>query len=117
MTEPAVERRVITALFVDVVGSTELTSELGPERLKRVLDRAFTRIKTLITAEGGVVEKYVGDAVYALFGAPTAHADDPQRALRAAHACLRLTDAGEESVVELAVRIGLETPGSDRRAP
>jgi len=109
MNESAVERRVITALFVDVVGSTALTAELGPERLKRSLDRGFAQLKALITAEGGVVEKYVGDAIYALFGAPTAHADDPQRALRAAHACLRWADAGDSSAVQLAVRVGLET--------
>ena len=88
MREQRLERRVVTALFVDVVGSTTLTLELGPERVKRALDRAFNELATLIAAEGGTVEKYIGDAIHALFGVPATHPDDPQRALRAADACV-----------------------------
>ena len=90
MREQRLERRVVTALFVDVVGSTTLTLELGPERVKRALDRAFSELAALIAAEGGTVEKYIGDAIHALFGVPATHPDDPQRALRAAHACVRV---------------------------
>jgi len=107
--EARVERRVVTALFVDVVGSTALTAALGPERLKRDLDRAFSELAGLIAAEGGVVEKYVGDAIHALFGAPIAHADDPHRALRAAWGCVRWTDRQEQGRVVFAVRVGVET--------
>src|SRR5690242_2677837 len=78
------ERRVVTSLFIDVVGSTELTVRLGPERIKGALDAAFAELRAIIAAEGGTVEKYIGDAIYALFGAPITHPDDPERALRAA---------------------------------
>jgi class 3 adenylate cyclase/tetratricopeptide (TPR) repeat protein len=109
MSERPIERRVITALLVDVVGSTALTMQLGPERFKRALDRAFLELKAIITAEGGTLEKFVGDAIYALFGAPTAHVDDPQRALRAAHSCIEWSAARSRASVPLSVRIGLET--------
>jgi class 3 adenylate cyclase len=79
MREQRLERRVVTALFVDVVGSTALTRELGPERVKRALDRAFGELAALIAAEGGTVEKYIGDAIHALFGVPATHPDDLQR--------------------------------------
>jgi len=100
------ERRLVTCVFIDIVGSTALTARLGPERLKRALTDTFEEVSAQIRAEGGVVEKYIGDAVYALFGAPTAHADDPLRALRAAHAC-RTSAARPESPFTL--RIGVET--------
>ena len=109
MAETRVERRVVTALFVDVVGSTALTVALGPERLKRALDRAFGELAAIISAEGGTVEKYVGDAIHALFGAPIAHADDPQRALRSARGCVRWTERHEQDRVAFRVRIAVET--------
>lgn len=109
MSERFAERRIISAVFVDVVGSTTLTVALGPERLKRALDRAFRELSALIVAEGGTVEKYVGDAVHALFGAPTTHPDDPQRALRAAHACLAWAEGRAAMPVPFAVRVGVET--------
>lgn len=103
------ERRVLTALFIDVVGSTVLTAQLGPERLKRTLDRAFAELRALIAAEGGTIEKFIGDAIHALFGAPVAHGDDPHRALRAALACLRWAEAQAGAPIPLDVRIGVET--------
>jgi class 3 adenylate cyclase/tetratricopeptide (TPR) repeat protein len=109
MAERSPERRVVTALFIDVVGSSTLTVDLGPERAKRMLDRAFREFSAIIAREGGTVEKYAGDAIHALFGAPTAHADDPQRALRAAHACLEGAAARPDGEVGFAVRVGIET--------
>ena len=106
MTEAREERRLVTCVFIDIVGSTDLTVRLGTERLKGALNAAFAELSARIVAEGGIVEKYVGDAVYALFGAPIAHADDPLRALRAAHAC-RLWAATPDSPFGL--RIGIET--------
>lgn len=100
------ERRLVTCLFIDIVGSTDLTARLGPERLKRALDTAFEEVRGRIVAEGGTVEKYIGDAVYALFGAPSSHADDPLRALRAAHACREWAARPD---APFAVRIGVET--------
>jgi class 3 adenylate cyclase/tetratricopeptide (TPR) repeat protein len=98
------ERRLVTCMFVDVVGSTEMTMKLGAERLKHELGAAFTELSGIITAHGGTVEKYIGDAIYALFGAPIAHEDDPLRALRAAEALRQWATTGS-----FAVRVGVET--------
>jgi class 3 adenylate cyclase len=78
------ERRVVTVIFVDVTGSTGLGEQLDPERLREVMDAYFTAMREEIQAEGGTVEKFIGDAVMAVFGVPVAHEDDPSRALRAA---------------------------------
>lgn len=102
------EKRLVTCLFVDIVGSTELVGRIGAERMKRVLDEAFTQIRDLITAQGGTIEKYMGDAVFVLFGAPIAHANDAERALRAAEACVRWTERTVVRDVKVAVRVGVE---------
>jgi class 3 adenylate cyclase len=103
------ERRLVTSLFIDVVGSTELTVTLGPERLKSALDHAFTELRTVIEREGGTVEKYIGDAIYALFGAPVAHPDDPERALRAAAGARAWSASRGPAEIPFGVRVGLET--------
>jgi class 3 adenylate cyclase len=103
------ERRVVTALFVDVVGSTALIVQLGSERFKRVVDQTFPALRAVIEAEGGTVGAYIGDAILALFGVPGAHPDDPQRALKAAHACIRWSEEHGTTSIPLAVRIGVET--------
>jgi class 3 adenylate cyclase/tetratricopeptide (TPR) repeat protein len=103
------EIRLVTCLFIDVVGSTDATVRLGPERMQRLLGEAFNEMSAIITAYGGVVEKYVGDAILALFGAPISHADDTERALRAADACVRWSPASASSAAGLAVRAGVET--------
>lgn len=109
MTAVREERRLVTCLFVDVVGSTELTMRFGAERLKRELEKAFGEISRAIVLHGGTVEKYVGDAIYALFGAPIAHEDDPLRALRAAEAVRDWCAAGAAHGHPFSVRIGVET--------
>ena len=103
------ERRLVACLFIDVVGSTELTMRFGPERLKAALGAAFGELRNLIEREGGTVEKYIGDEIYALFGAPIAHEDDPARALRAAEAARRWANERAGSDVAFGVRIGIET--------
>jgi class 3 adenylate cyclase/tetratricopeptide (TPR) repeat protein len=103
------ERRLVACLFIDVVGSTELTVRFGPERLKAALGAAFSELRGLIEREGGTVEKYIGDEIYALFGAPVAHEDDPARALRAADAARRWAASHAGSEVAFDVRIGIET--------
>ncbi|MDQ3879837.1 MAG: AAA family ATPase [Chloroflexota bacterium] len=108
------ELRLVTCLFVDVVGSTDATVRLGPERMQRLLGEAFDAMSGTIAAHGGTVEKYVGDAIFAVFGAPVSHADDAERALRAADACARWSSASVSGAtptagVALGVRIGLET--------
>ena len=72
----------MTVLFADVAGSTGLGERLDPERLREILDSFFGAMRGEIEAEGGTVEKFIGDAVFAVFGVPTAHEDDPARALR-----------------------------------
>ena len=102
------ERRIVTCLFVDIVGSTDLTVSLGPERMQRLLAGAFDELNAIVAEHGGVVEKFIGDAMFALFGAPTAHGDDPLRALRAAEACAdRARARPRESAI--AIRAGVET--------
>ena len=101
------EKRLVTCMFIDVVGSTELTMTFGAERLKHELGKAFAEISRTIALHGGTVEKYVGDAIYALFGAPIAHEDDVLRALRAAEAVRDWCAAGAAGH-PFAIRIGIE---------
>jgi ABC-type transport system substrate-binding protein/class 3 adenylate cyclase len=77
------ERRVVTALFADLVGSTALGERLDPEDLKLVVSDAVARMVLAVEAFGGTVKDLAGDGVLALFGAPVAHEDDPERAIRA----------------------------------
>ena len=80
----AEERRVVTVVFADLVGYTALSENLDPERVKRLIDASFERLIADITAFGGRVDKVLGDGILALFGAPVAHEDDADRAIRAA---------------------------------
>ncbi|NKB41456.1 MAG: hypothetical protein GKR86_10505, partial [Ilumatobacter sp.] len=85
------ERRVVTVLFADLVGYTALSEHVDPERVKRVVEGAFQPLIDQIERFGGRVDKVLGDGILALFGAPVAHEDDPDRAIRAAiemHAAL-----------------------------
>jgi class 3 adenylate cyclase/tetratricopeptide (TPR) repeat protein len=81
---PAGSRKTVTIVFSDLVGSTALGESLDSEALREVLDRYFTEMRTCLERHGGIVEKYIGDAVMAVFGLPRAHEDDAIRALRAA---------------------------------
>ena len=78
------QRKIVTVLFCDVVGSTALGESVDPESLRAVLGRYFERMKSIVERYGGTVEKFIGDAVVAVFGVPIAHEDDALRALRAA---------------------------------
>ncbi len=77
-------RKTVTVLFCDLSGSTELGEQTDPEALRGLLARYFERMKTIVEAHGGTVEKFIGDAVMAVFGIPAAHEDDALRACRAA---------------------------------
>ena len=105
---PRTERRIVTCLFIDIAGSTELTVALGPERMQRLLASAFDELSSIVEEHGGTVEKFIGDAIFALFGAPTAHVDDPLRALRAAEACAERVRS-QPREVNVALRVGVET--------
>jgi class 3 adenylate cyclase len=81
---PREARKVVTVLFSDVTGSTGLGERLDPETMRRVMARYFAEMKTALVAHGGTVEKFIGDAVMAVFGIPVLHEDDALRAVRAA---------------------------------
>jgi class 3 adenylate cyclase len=101
---PREQRKTVTLLFCDLVGSTELGESTDPEALRALLARYFERMKEIIERHGGSVEKFVGDAVMAVFGVPVVHEDD---ALRACRAAVEMRDA----LPELGVRgrIGVNT--------
>lgn len=77
-------RKTVTVLFSDLVGSTALGERLDSESLREVMDGYFTEMKDVLERHGGIVEKYIGDAIMAIFGLPRAHEDDALRAVRAA---------------------------------
>src|SRR3979411_2968983 len=83
MAEVGDERRTVTALFADVAGSPALSERLDPEEAKLVIGGAISRAIRAVEAYGGTVSTLMGDGLLALFGAPVAHEDDPERAVRA----------------------------------
>ena len=117
-------RKTVTVLFCDVAGSTALGERLEPETFRRVMGRYFGVARRLIEDHGGVVEKFIGDAVMAVFGVPAAHEDDALRAVRAAAALRDEIGSLNEGLeagfgVRLSVRIGVNTgqvvAGTDER--
>ncbi|HEY8514801.1 MAG TPA: adenylate/guanylate cyclase domain-containing protein [Candidatus Binatia bacterium] len=92
------ERREVTILFQDVRGFTTIAERTPPDVLIRVVNRLFTEMVAAVEEQGGVVRQFVGDGVMALFGAPVAHADDPDRAVRAALAMVARLPALNEAI-------------------
>src|SRR5712691_3329033 len=78
------QRKTVTVLFCDVTGSTALGESVDPEVVRALLARYFERMKAIVETHGGTVEKFIGDAVMAVFGVPVVHEDDALRAVRAA---------------------------------
>ena len=104
------QRRVVTVLFADLVGFTALSERRDPEQVKRLIDHCFERLVADIEAFGGRVDKIIGDAILALFGAPIAHEDDPERAVRAALQLHRtVAEARSELGVDVRLRVGVNT--------
>jgi class 3 adenylate cyclase/tetratricopeptide (TPR) repeat protein len=108
------ERRPVTILFADIVGFTTLADRLDPEEVRELTAIALGRLAREITTFGGTIDKFIGDAVLALFGAPIAHEDDAQRAVGAALAILRAVEELNESLalpsgLRLAIRVGINT--------
>src|SRR6202162_4480535 len=105
-TRPREERKVVTVLFADLVGFTARAEAMDPEDVRAVLAPYHARLRTELESFGGTVEKFIGDAVMALFGAPIAHEDDPERAVRAA---LAIRDWVVEQAGDLQLRIAVNT--------
>jgi class 3 adenylate cyclase len=105
------ERKVVTVLFADLVGFTRRAEQLDPEDVRAMLSPYYARLRQELERRGGTVEKFIGDAVMALFGAPVAHEDDPERAVRAALAIRDgLAELNEaDPKLELQVRIAVTT--------
>jgi class 3 adenylate cyclase/tetratricopeptide (TPR) repeat protein len=107
-------RKTVTVLFSDVSGSTRLGERLDPETVRRVMGRYFDEMKAVLESHGGTVEKFIGDAVMAVFGVPSVHEDDALRAVRAATEMRgrlgRLNEAFERDYgVSIAARTGVNT--------
>ncbi len=98
------ERRQVAALFADISGFTSLANQLGAEETHLLLNRFFDVVDGVITDHGGTIDKHIGDAVMAIFGAPVAHTDDPERTLSAAAA---IHDAVARLDPPLTVHIGV----------
>ena len=86
---PPEERRMATVLFADLSGYTAVAEQMDPEAVKSLLDRALRRLGQEVSRYGGSVDKYIGDNVMGVFGAPVAHEDDPERAVRSDSGCRR----------------------------
>ncbi|MEP6681473.1 MAG: adenylate/guanylate cyclase domain-containing protein, partial [Chloroflexota bacterium] len=107
-------RKVVTILFVDISGSTELGERLDPELMRGAMTRYFAVAREVIERHGGTVEKFIGDAVMAVFGVPVLHEDDALRAVRAAFETREAIGRLNEELVAqngvgLQVRIGVNT--------
>ena len=100
--EIAAERRIVSVLFVDLVGFTRQAELLDPEDVRAILTAYYARVRAELERHGGAVEKFVGDAVMGVFGAPIAYGDDPERAVRAAFA---VRDWAEQDGVELRIAV------------
>ena len=105
----AEERRVVTILFADIAGSTALGEALDPEDVRNLLRRYYDAAKETVNEYGGILEKFIGDAVVAVFGFPQTHDDDPQRALGAALSLRDRVRADPMLGDRLPVRLGIST--------
>lgn len=99
------ERRLITALFADIVGFSSLSERLDPEDLRDLTKGLLNQLATIVQEEGGYVDKFLGDGLMALFGAPTSHEDDPCRAIQAA---LKMQGLVKRDPT-LQLRVGIDT--------
>src|SRR5665213_1125821 len=104
------ERRIVTVLFADLAGFTGLSEAMDPESVKNLVDRCFAALAGDVTSHGGRVDKVVGDAIIALFGAPVAHEDDAERAVRAGLQMQQtIRSLSREMPHALELRVGINT--------
>lgn len=103
------ERRIVTALFCDVVGSTTIAETMDPEDWSEIVNRTVAAMATSVERFGGMVAQFAGDGILALFGAPVAHEDDPYRAIRAGMSIIDSVRSLSDEHGGLQVRIGINT--------
>src|SRR3954447_24187506 len=108
------ERRQVSVLFADLSGYTAIAERMDPEAVKAMLDRTLRRLGEDITGFGGSIDKYIGDNVMGVFGAPVAHEDDPERAVRAGLAMQARMEEMKSELAEgsgdaLALRVGINS--------
>jgi len=108
------ERRIVTVLFADLVGFTSLAEHMDPEQVKRLIDSCFEQLVDVVAEFGGRVDKILGDGMLVLFGAPVAHEDDPERAVRAAlrmqeRLAAHVTVSGLAGSDDVRMRVGINT--------
>jgi ABC-type oligopeptide transport system substrate-binding subunit/class 3 adenylate cyclase len=106
----AAQRKQVTVLFADVSGFTAMSEQLDAEEVGDTMNALWARLDAAISAQGGTIDKHIGDAVMALFGAPTAHEDDPERAVRAALAM-------QQAIGDWRLEIVGKSPISNRQSP
>jgi class 3 adenylate cyclase/tetratricopeptide (TPR) repeat protein len=110
--QPPEERRQVTVLFADLSGYTAVAERMDPEEVKQLVDRVLMRLGLEVERFGGHVDKYIGDNVMAIFGAPTSHEDDAERAVRAGlgmHAAMVEVNMGLPPAEHLDLRVGVNT--------
>lgn len=108
------QRKWVTVLFADIAGFTALSTRLDPEDVRELMSGYFTAWKAAIEVYGGTVEKFIGDAVMAVFGLPVVHEDDPERAIRCALEMRRRLEALNQTIrheqgIQLTMRVGIST--------
>ncbi len=116
---PDEQRKLVTVLFADLAGWTKMSEQMDPEDVQAIQRAYFATVTPAIEQHGGAVEKYIGDAVLAVFGVPKAHEDDPERAVRAAlvmqdamsdlNDSLPTSDLSTSDPLVLRLRIGIHT--------
>jgi class 3 adenylate cyclase len=110
---PTAELRLVSILFADLVGFTSIAESRDAEQVREILSEYFDRMRTAVERHGGVVEKFIGDAVVAVWGFPVAHEDDPERAVRAGLSLVEAVGEMNERVglpaATLALRVGVLT--------
>jgi class 3 adenylate cyclase len=103
------ERKLVTVLFADVTGSTALGEDLDPEDVRALMGRYYEPARQVVSDHGGTLEKFIGDAVMAVFGLPHAHGDDAERAVAAALALGKAVNEDPVLREQVTLRIGVNT--------
>lgn len=107
---PTSERKVVTVMFADISGFTEISEKMDPELVRDTMNACFSCLVPVVTRYGGVIDKFIGDEIMALFGAPIAHENDPERAIRVALEMMdSLANFNLERNIDLGLHFGINT--------